>query len=476
MPQGLLGAVLSSSPFSAWAWLLPTAAATEFLTYHLIGGGLWGVNHSEMADVLLTLTTISESLIGGSIFRIWMRRRQAPPTEGVLAGLVVLVLAVTYGAVLRREIATRLLLDDRISIAGAWAASMLGAIVVAPLVLALAVNARGHAGRSDGSHRELLLALLTLLAISGYVFTTPTAPGNISIDYLVFPPLIWIAARFRPKITFATCVPLCTGIACLHASGFGQHSAEAGSLSLQIFLIMILAAALLVAITRHEYRQLELRLLKSSQRLYTAEDAGQLAAGILLHDGVGQTLTALSLSIRSALRLPRLDCALADKLDVCRQLALDAHQTTRRLLAELHPPGLKDLGLVSALESLVERIRSHDHLQVGFTCSGEIDPLPMRTRQLLYRGARDLLSNVVRHAQVDQAELSLRAIDGAIELEVRDQGVGWDAATWQSSYVSGMPGLFSLKGQVELLGGTVVVVSSPGQGCFVGVMLPPSAA
>ncbi len=476
MPQGLLGAVLSSSVFSAWPWLLATAAVTEFLTNRLIGGGLWGVDHTELADALLALTTITEALIGGSIFRIWMRRRESPPTEGILLGLFVLLVAVTYGAAMRREIVTRLVLDDRISIQSAWAAAMLGAIAIAPLILALAINARGHAGRSDGSRRELLVALLTLSGVSGYVFTTQTSPGNISIDYLLFPPLIWIAARFRPRVTFAICAPLCLSIAWLHAQGFGQYSAAAGSLGLQIFLIMILAAALLVTMTRHEYRQLQMRLLQNSQRLYTAEDAGQLAAGIQLHDGVGQTLTALSLSIRNALHAPRLDRALADKLDACRQLALDAHKSTRRLLAELHPPGLKDLGLVSALQSLIERSQSHDNLHVSFRSSGRIDPLPMPKRQLLYRCARELLGNVTRHAQVSQAELSLHETNGIIELEVRDQGVGWDAGSWQSSYISGMPGLFSLKSQVELVSGTIALASSPGHGCQVRVTLPPLAA
>ncbi len=475
MPQGLLGAVLSSSAFSAWPWLLPAAAVTEFLTYQLIGGGVWGADHSQLADALLTLTTITEAFIGGSIFRIWMRRRDSPPTEGILLGLFVLLVAVTYGAAMRCEIVTRLMLDDRISIQSAWAAAMLGAIAIAPLILALAINSRGHLGHSDASRRELLLALLILSGVSSYVFTTQTSPGNISIDYLLYPPLIWIAARFRPRVTFAVCAPLCIGVSWLHARGFGQFSAAAGSLGLQIFLIMLMAAALLVTMTRHEYRQLQMRLLENSQRLYTAEDAGQLAAGILLHDGVGQTLTALSLSIRSALRSPQLDRALADKLDTCRELALDAHKSTRRLLAELHPPGLKDLGLASALQSLVERMQSHGNLRVSFQRSGEIDPLPMPKRQLLYRCARELLGNVARHAQVSEAALSLRETDGFIELEVRDQGVGWDAASWQSSYVSGMPGLFSLKGQVEIVSGMIDVVSSPSQGCVVRVTLPPLA-
>jgi signal transduction histidine kinase len=241
---------------------------------------------------------------------------------------------------------------------------------------------------------------------------------------------------------------------------------------MQGFVIMLLATALIVTMTRHEFRLLQLRRLESTRRLYAAEDAGRLAAGIHLHDGVGQTLTALSLSIRNLLRSPQLNRELADRLDRCQRLVAEAHTSTRRLLAELHPPGLKDLGLAAAIESLLERIESQHHIRVSFERSDAIDPLPMPRRQLLYRCASELLENVVRHAHVDRAALALREAHGTIELEVRDQGSGWDTATWLSSYASGAPSLFGLKDQIELHGGRIEVVSSPGHGCCVRVSLP----
>ncbi len=477
LPAGLLGAAICSSAVGTWAWLLPAATIAEFVTSRFIAGGVWGADHSIMADALLALTTTSEAFLGGSLFRIWMRQRHPPATELILRGVFIVFVAVAGGAVLRTEIIGRLALDHWITIQTALAAPLLGALAIAPLALALDFNARGHAGRSDGPQWELLLAFLTLLVVTAYVFLSATSPANGSVNYLLFPPVIWISLRFRPRVSFVACAALAIGAALLHARGFGEFATPAGTsatktLGLQIFLIMLLSAALLITMTRHDYRQLQTRLLENSQRLYTAEDAGQLAAGILLHDGVGQTLTALSLSIRGALRLPQLDRTLADRLETCRQLALDAHKSTRRLLAELHPPGLKDLGLVSALQNLIERSQSHDNLHVSFHSSGRIDPLPMPRRQLLYRCARELLGNVARHAQVREAEMSLRETDGVIELQVRDQGVGWDAASWQSSYTTGMPGLFSLKGQVEVVRGTIDVVSSPGQGCLVCVTLP----
>ena len=479
LASGLLGAVICSSTPGAWAWLLPTATLSEFLVRGFSGAGTGMADPPATANALLALTTTAEALIGGSLFRIWMDARRPPPTELVVMGLFMVLAAAAVGSVARTEIALRFLLDDRISVQTAWAAPLLGALAVAPLALALGFNTRGHAGSSDGSRRELLLALLATFGIGGYVFSAATRPGQISIIYLLFPPLIWIAARFRPRVTFAASAALCIGVSLLHAHGVGPFSAataaaEPATLGMQIFLIMLLATALLVTITRHEFRLLQIRRLETTRRLYAAEDAGRLAAGIQLHDGVGQTLTALSLSIRNLLRSPQLDRDLADRLERCRQLVAEAHASTRRLLAELHPPGLRDLGLVAAIESLIERIEMRDQLHVTFQRSGDIDPQPMPRRQLLYRCARELLANVTRHAHVDRAELSLRESGGTIELEVRDQGIGWDATMWRSSYASGIAGLFGLKDQIELHGGRIEVVSSPGHGCHVRVSLPPA--
>jgi integral membrane sensor domain MASE1 len=151
LPSGLLGAVVSSSAVGTWAWLLPAGTIAEFLSSRFIAGGVWGADHSMVADALLALTTTSEAFLGGSLFRMWMQQRHPPATELILRGVFIVFVAVAGGAVLRTEIIGRLALDPRISIQTALAAPLLGSLTIAPLALALGFNARGHAGRSDGS-------------------------------------------------------------------------------------------------------------------------------------------------------------------------------------------------------------------------------------------------------------------------------------------------------------------------------------
>jgi signal transduction histidine kinase len=100
----------------------------------------------------------------------------------------------------------------------------------------------------------------------------------------------------------------------------------------------------------------------------------------------------------------------------------------------------------------------------------------MQRRLLLYRCARELLASVAQHAGAQRAEIALREEQGAIELEVRDRGSGWDPAPWQDNYAAGRAGLFGLKDQVELLQGKLQISSSPDDGCRVRIRLPPQVA
>jgi len=90
---------------------------------------------------------------------------------------------------------------------------------------------------------------------------------------------------------------------------------------------------------------------------------------------------------------------------------------------------------------------------------------------------RELLINVVKHAQASTASVSLSVKDGRLRLEVRDDGVGFDAAqSVEPSATGGGFGLFSIRERLAYLGGTVAIRSSPGRGTRVTVVAPLHAA
>jgi signal transduction histidine kinase len=89
---------------------------------------------------------------------------------------------------------------------------------------------------------------------------------------------------------------------------------------------------------------------------------------------------------------------------------------------------------------------------------------------VVFRAARELLMNVLKHADVRAASVSLQVHEGQLELSVRDDGRGFDPVA--SSTTTGGFGLFSVREQIALLRGTVVVISSPDQGTLVRLRVP----
>jgi signal transduction histidine kinase len=480
LASGTLGAVLVSSRRSRWLALVAAALPTEVAMTALLGVGVH--DGGAGASLLHAFVTAIEAYVGARLFMLGTEQRSPPPTERVVRAVFAIAITVMLSGALRAWL--RLLLqatDFWVALRAEWAAPFLGALAIGPLVMTVAYIGRGYRGESDGSWRELVAAAALTFATCGYVFSSKQPLETFSLHYALFPLLLWVAARFRPRDTFIVVAVAGFLIAWLHARGTGPFAAlnRPGvdhTLALQIFLIMLMATALIVTISRYEYRLLQHRLLENARRLYSAEDAGRRAAGIQLHDGIGQMLVALGLHVGNLRRSARLRPELAGRLDECGRLIRDTHAATRQLLADLHPPGLADLGLLAAIQGLVARVNQRGPLQIEFRGTGRIDPQSMQRRLLLYRCARELLASVAQHAGAQRAEIALREEQGAIELEVRDRGSGWDPAPWQDNYAAGRAGLFGLKDQVELLQGKLQISSSPDDGCRVRIRLPPQVA
>jgi signal transduction histidine kinase len=480
LASGTLGAVLVSIRRNRWLAVIAAALPTEVAMTALLGVGIH--DGGAGASLLQAFVTAIEGYVGATLFMLGTEQRSPPPTERVVrAVFAIAVTAVASGAL--RAGFRSLLFEASFwaSLRAEWAAPFLGALAIGPLVMSVAYVGRGYRGQSDGSWHELLAAALLTFATCGYVFSSRQPLETFSLHYALFPLLLWVAARFRPRDTFIVVAGVGFATSMLHARGTGPFAAvnQPGmdhTLGLQIFLIMLMATALLVTVSRHEYRLLQQRLLENARRLYSAEDAGRRAAGIQLHDGIGQMLVALGLHVGNLRRSPQLRPELADRLDECGRLIRETHAATRRLLADLHPPGLADLGLLAAIQGLVARVNQRGPLQIEFHGTGRIDPQSMQRRLLLYRCARELLASVAQHAGARRAEVELREEQGAIELEVRDPVSGWDPAPWQDNYAAGRAGLFGLKDQIELLHGKLHISSSPDRGCRVRIRLPPQAA
>jgi signal transduction histidine kinase len=206
-------------------------------------------------------------------------------------------------------------------------------------------------------------------------------------------------------------------------------------------------------------------LQRSRERLIAAREEERRRLRRDLHDGLGPQLASLTLTLAAARELLRHDVDAADRL--LQELAIHAQSAItdiRRVVYDLRPPALDDLGLVLALREQAAQY-CQIGLQITITAPEHLPALPAAVEVAAYRIVQEALTNVVRHAQAQTCTVCLRHED-ALLVQIRDDGIGM-----QSSGRSGV-GLMSMRERTAELGGTYQIDSQPGQGTRIQARLP----
>jgi signal transduction histidine kinase len=201
--------------------------------------------------------------------------------------------------------------------------------------------------------------------------------------------------------------------------------------------------------------------------LVAAEEAtrGQLSAE--LHDTVAQSLAAA----RSLLAdLDRTDPD-PERIEQVRGLVEDAEEQVRAVMARARPAELRDGDLASAVGALRREFGSRYLVTVRLTWPQEAYPLPLVTAVTVYRFFQEALLNVVKHADVDEADASLAVEGEQVVARVRDAGPGFVPSQVQSSGGRHV-GLGLLRERARLAGGSLDVTTAPGDGTELTLRLP----
>jgi two-component system sensor histidine kinase UhpB len=202
----------------------------------------------------------------------------------------------------------------------------------------------------------------------------------------------------------------------------------------------------------------------SMRRALGAQEGERLRIARELHAVVGQQLTALLLQLTSARRAAGPD--LQPMLLESHALARDSLDDVRRVARELRPEALDDLGLSSALAALCERLGQQTDLRVEHSLQPVLPPLSSEEELVIYRVAQEALTNVLRHAGTDSADLTLRMQPGELVLEVRDDGRGFDPRRAMAN------GLLGMRERALLVGANLEIHSRPEHGALVRLALP----
>ncbi len=210
------------------------------------------------------------------------------------------------------------------------------------------------------------------------------------------------------------------------------------------------------------------RLAEGRSRLLadalSAEQRERKALAEALHDHAIQNLLSARHELEEAgetvshAALDRADAALSETVGQLREAVF-----------ELHPYVLEEAGLEAALRSIAKQTASRAGLELQLDLRHG-NPHPQE--QLLFSAARELLNNVVHHAEARHVTVRLADVDGGLELVVADDGRGFPPERLAERLAGGHVGLASQRVRIEAAGGTMKVASTPGEGTRVEIRVP----
>jgi len=188
-----------------------------------------------------------------------------------------------------------------------------------------------------------------------------------------------------------------------------------------------------------------------------------------LHDDTAQRLAALILRVRMLAEEPDAESR-SSLLSQIREEIVETAEGVKRMARGLRPPELGDVGLAAAIQSHLRGLREG----TGFDVEAEIglvDPfLGSNECLVIYRIVQEALANVMRHADVAGARLTLGVDDASVFAEVSDSGQGFDLE--RSSDGRGGLGLLGMQERATMIGGRLTIETAPGEGTRIRIDLP----
>jgi signal transduction histidine kinase len=209
-------------------------------------------------------------------------------------------------------------------------------------------------------------------------------------------------------------------------------------------------------------------------RVVTAQEAERQRIARELHDGTGQTLTALGLGLAAAAdRLDNDPEAVRRQLSDMRQMNAQVLQEVHNVIADLRPSILDNLGLLPALRGHINAFEQRTGIQARLLTQGKSARLKPDIETTVFRIVQESLTNVARHAAASSVLVQVAFGERDVAMSIQDDGRGFDvAAALAGADGRAAWGLLGIAERASLVGGTAEIDSRPGEGTTVRVLIP----
>jgi signal transduction histidine kinase len=265
------------------------------------------------------------------------------------------------------------------------------------------------------------------------------------------------------------------GVASLPVGSAGVPPGVGLLARLTIFVLEALVITSLASALRSAQQRAELlaaREQAARTQVETAREEEQRRIARELHDETGQSLTSLLVGLRALGDAPTLDAARAQAAEL-RRTTRRTLDEVRRLARGLRPLALDELGLVPALEQLASDYSQTRGIAVDVQARGlDATRLPALLEATLYRTVQEALTNAAEHGRAKTVSVVIQRLPGALQAIVTDDGSGFDVeAVLRGPRVRGL-GLPGMRERAALVGGSVTIESTPGEGTTIYVRVP----
>jgi signal transduction histidine kinase len=240
-----------------------------------------------------------------------------------------------------------------------------------------------------------------------------------------------------------------------------------GILGIWIVPIMILVVGLISSLADRLQTHRTL-LRRFSRQLVEVQETERRHLARELHDEIGQALTAGKINLQAA--ISSAGAAASGKLEDTIAILDRLLGQVRQISLNLRPSTLDDLGLVPALRSLLDEQGRRASVTVRLTADDMPENLSPEIQTTCFRIAQEAITNAIRHADATQIDVDLRCEVGNLWLLIRDNGAGFYVESVRAQTIG--LGLIGITERAALIGGRTRIISSPGKGTTIEVVLP----
>ena len=356
-----------------------------------------------------------------------------------------------------------------------WMGGVLGIILITPMVLVWRLEKDDWLEMKRVHVAALLLGLTFLSGQAVFLGLFHGSFELVAKGYWMFLFIAWVAVRLG---TWGTVVALVmTAVQALlgayHGTGYFAHDIATTQLTnYWIYVVILSIVGMALATYFAEHRRVERQLHNLSAHLQNVREEEKASIAREIHDDLGGTLTALKMEaywLAHGLPAGKASAPLLERIESMSQLLDNAVGVTRRIITDLRPTVLDDLGLLAAIEWQAAQFQKRTGIECRVNCIEDKGNLNKQRSTGLFRIFQEALTNIARHSGASRVEVEFHHSDEEVALSVSDNGIGLPGGHVIAPDSYGIRGMFERAVQ---LGGQIKFNNLPGGGLGVAVILP----